>query len=99
MSRFLNRLAGRRWLGLALWHGEPFATLDTPWLCAVRSDLEMQRRAAELDRNDIALRHGDHGRMLADLCVAAAAQPLDERLTGQLMLAQYRCGRQSKRGR
>ena len=80
---------------LELWHGEPFATLDTPWLGAVRNDLGMQRRAAELDRNDIALRRGDHARILADLSVAAAAQPLDERLTGQLMLAQYRSGRQS----
>jgi tetratricopeptide (TPR) repeat protein len=61
----------------------------------VRSDLNLQLRAVQLDRNDMALRRGDHGRLLADLSVAAAAQPLDERLAGQLMLALYRCGRQA----
>jgi DNA-binding SARP family transcriptional activator/tetratricopeptide (TPR) repeat protein len=79
---------------LGLWRGPPFATLDTPWLNSVRDDLERRRLAVELDRNDLALRRGDHGRLLVDLTATAAANPLDERLAGQLMLALYRSGRQ-----
>ncbi|GAA0906040.1 AfsR/SARP family transcriptional regulator [Virgisporangium aurantiacum] len=80
---------------LKLWRGQAFATLDTPWLDTVRIDLEGQRLDAQLDRADLALRHGDHGLVLADLSAAAVRYPLDERLAGQLMLAHYRCGRQA----
>lgn len=80
---------------LDLWQGEAFASLDTPWLTTVRGAFERQRMAAELDRNDLALRCGLHDRLLPDLSAAAAAHPLDERLAGQLMLAFYHCGRQA----
>jgi DNA-binding SARP family transcriptional activator/tetratricopeptide (TPR) repeat protein len=106
LHRF-NRLVGQartadsdpaalgRWeRALALWRGEAFANLDTPWLAAVRADLARQRWAARLDRNDVALRLGHHGRLLADLTAAADSHPLDERVAAQLMLALYRCGRQ-----
>jgi len=81
---------------LELWRGEPFATLDTPWMNDVRTAVEAERLSAVLDRNDAALRVGRHGELLGELSAALQAQPLDERLAGQLMLAQYRCGRQAE---
>ena len=81
---------------LALWRGEAFATLDVPWINTVRDALAVQRLAVLLDRNDIALDRGEHAALLADLSAAVAAHPMDERLTGQLMLALYGCGRQAE---
>ncbi len=80
---------------LGLWRGEAFATLDTPWLNGVRAALDRHRLAAELDRNDLVLGRGEHARLLGELAQRAAADPLDERLAGQFMLALYRCGRQA----
>jgi DNA-binding SARP family transcriptional activator/tetratricopeptide (TPR) repeat protein len=78
---------------LALWGGKPFAGLETPWLHEVREALEQQLVAAEIDRNDVALRCGEHLRLLDALSRGTAAHPLDERLAGQYMVALYRCGR------
>ena len=80
---------------LALWHGEPFASLDTPWINDVRTALEAERLSVALDRNDVALRAGRHAELIPQLAAALHAHPLDERLAGQLMLAQYRSGRQA----
>jgi predicted ATPase/DNA-binding SARP family transcriptional activator len=80
---------------LGLWRGEAFATLDTPWVHTVRTALDAQRLATELDRNDLALDRGRHAELVGELLDRAAAQPLDERLAGQLLLALYRCGRQA----
>ncbi|MET8543650.1 BTAD domain-containing putative transcriptional regulator [Kitasatospora sp. NPDC004799] len=78
---------------LGLWHGEPFGTLESPWLDTLRPALAQERFAAELDRTDVALRRGRHLEQLAGLRERAGRHPLDERLCGQLMLALYRCGR------
>ena len=80
---------------LRLWRGEAFASLDTPWVNAVRDTLNNQRLATELDHHDIELRRGRHRMILPELTARATARPLDERLAGQLMLALYRCGRQA----
>ncbi|MFD1050155.1 BTAD domain-containing putative transcriptional regulator, partial [Kibdelosporangium lantanae] len=73
---------------LRLWDGEPFAGLNTPWLQTQRESLEQKRLAAELDRNDLELSQGV-GRV-AELTARYEQFPLDERLTGQLMLALQR---------
>jgi DNA-binding SARP family transcriptional activator len=90
-----NRAAALR-AALALWRGPAFAGLSSPWLDSMRQTLELERLAATLDLNDIALRQGEHGTLVSELAAQAAAHPSDERLIGQLMLAQYRCGRQAE---
>ncbi|PVZ08454.1 BTAD domain-containing putative transcriptional regulator [Actinomycetospora cinnamomea] len=80
---------------LGLWRGEPFATIDTPWFDGLRTSLVAERLAATLDRNDAALRAGRHADLLAEIAAALRDHPLDERLAGQLMLAQVRSGRQA----
>lgn len=80
---------------LGLWRGEAFGGLATPWLVAYRQTLDRQRLAAALDRNDLALRHGRHARLLPDVLALSSRYPWDERLAAQAMLALYRCGRQA----
>ncbi|WP_237101867.1 BTAD domain-containing putative transcriptional regulator [Nonomuraea sp. MG754425] len=81
---------------LALWRGEPFTELDTPWIRPLRAELETERIGAELDLGDLLLSRGRHDELLAALHTRSAGRPLDERLAGQLMLALYRGGRQGE---
>lgn len=80
---------------MALWRGAPFAGLDSDWLRSLAVTLAAERQAACLDHYDLLLRRGEHARLLPEVAAAAEAHPLDERLAGQLMVALYRCGRQS----
>ncbi|MBP2321182.1 DNA-binding SARP family transcriptional activator [Kibdelosporangium banguiense] len=89
-----DQLAARTYeLAFDLWRGEPLPGLDTPWANDMRALLHRQRYAAELDYTDVRLRLSEHGSVLAELTTRAARHPLDERLAGQLILAQYRSGR------
>ncbi len=78
---------------LSLWHGEPVAGLDTPWFNALRDTVTQEHHAAELDRTDLLLEHGNHTSLLPALTDRARRHPLDERVAGQVMLAYYRNGR------
>ncbi len=81
---------------LALWRGQPPAEVDTPWLIALRDNLNRRRREAELDRNDVRLRLGLHVELLTDLRTSAEESRLDERLVEQLMLALHESGRSAE---
>ncbi|MCN9244822.1 NB-ARC domain-containing protein [Streptomyces sp. RY43-2] len=80
---------------LQLWRSEPLSDLDTPWASALRDALDNERLAAELDYVDAALRCDRHTELLSSLSTRAMQYPLDERISGQLMLALYRSGRQA----
>ncbi|WP_286199264.1 AfsR/SARP family transcriptional regulator [Mycolicibacterium sp. ELW1] len=81
---------------LDMWAGEPLSAIDTPWANQLRNSLAAERLSVILDRNDAALRAGRHAEILGELLETAQAHPLDERVAGQLMVAQYRSGRQDR---
>ncbi|MEV5959485.1 BTAD domain-containing putative transcriptional regulator [Streptomyces sp. NPDC051987] len=81
---------------LALWRGPAMADLaefgiEWPELNA----LENARHAAYEDCVQAELSLGRHHELVGELEAASAEEPVRERLCGQLMLALYRCGRQS----
>ena len=81
---------------LGLWRGD--ALSDVALEADARSAaarLDDERRAARSERVDVALALGRHNELVPELERAVAAEPLDEQLLGQLMLALYRSGRQA----
>ena len=81
---------------LGLWRGD--ALSDVALEADARSAaarLDDERRAARSERVDVALALGHHNELVPELERAVAAEPLDERVLGQLMLALYRNGRQA----
>ena len=82
---------------LSLWRGAPLA--DVPGELLHRDELpgleELRLQALE-GRADAGLGLGRHGELAAELLPLTAAHPLRERFYAQLMLAQYRCGRQAE---
>ncbi|WP_158226773.1 AfsR/SARP family transcriptional regulator [Amycolatopsis vastitatis] len=81
---------------LSLRRGEAFGCLDTAWLSELRGQVDAELRATRLRRNELMLRLGRHMDLIADLTADVAAQPLDEQLVSQLMLALYRAGRRAE---
>ncbi|MDQ3641447.1 MAG: winged helix-turn-helix domain-containing protein, partial [Actinomycetota bacterium] len=83
--------------GLALWRGASLADfVYEPFAQAEAARLE-ELRLTTLERRveaDLAL--GRHHDLVSELRGLVDAHPLRERLWGQLMLALYRCGRQSE---
>jgi hypothetical protein len=80
---------------LLVWRGDPLPGLDTLWATGLRSTLDGERLAAELDHVDTALRCGQHAELIPSLSAQATKHPLDERVAAQMMLALYRSGRQA----
>jgi DNA-binding SARP family transcriptional activator/tetratricopeptide (TPR) repeat protein len=81
---------------LGLWRGPVLEGLDTPWAAHTRDAVHAERLTAELDFYDVQLRRGEHAAVLVELTARANSNPLDERLSGQLLLALYRSGRQAE---
>jgi DNA-binding SARP family transcriptional activator len=80
---------------LALWRGPALADLAyEPFLQTEIARLEELRHAALEERFDADLALGRHAQLVGELESLVRAQPLRERLRGQLMLALYRSGRQ-----
>ena len=81
---------------LGLWRGDVLSDVVLEGDArAAAARLGDHRRAARSERVDVALALGRHHELVPDLERAVAAEPLDERLLQQLMLALYRAGRQA----
>jgi DNA-binding SARP family transcriptional activator len=80
---------------LALWRGPALAEFDAPFAAVEAARLEELRLACLEDRIDADLALGAHFEAACELDALVARHPLRERLRGQLMLAQYRSGRQA----
>jgi DNA-binding SARP family transcriptional activator/streptogramin lyase len=82
---------------LDLWRGPPLADLASqPVSQAPIARLGEARLAAVEDRCEAELALGHHTRLIWELERLVADNPLRERLSGQLMLALYRSGRQAE---
>jgi len=82
---------------LGLWRGPALSELaDHGFAQAWTARLELLRLAALEDRVDADLALGRHRDVVDELAALVEAEPLRERLWGQLMLALYRCGRQAE---
>lgn len=86
--------AARRALGQ--WRGPALADFaDEPFAAPEVLRLEEARLQCVELRMDAALAAGHHADVVGELQVIVAAEPLRERLRGQLMVALYRSGRQA----
>ena len=86
--------------GLELWRGEPLPDLSNG-LTGVTESVRLRELKAEAEEDlfEGRLQLGEHHRLVADLWPAVEAEPLRQRRWAQLMLALYRCNRQSRRSR
>ena len=82
---------------LALWRGRPLQGLpDSPWVGAEAARLEALRIDALEEQFEAALALGEHTEVVDRIRRVLEEHPFRERLWGQLMLAQYRSGRQAE---
>ena len=81
---------------LALWRGAAYAEVaDEFWARAEAGRLAELRLSATEDRIEAELALGRHAALVPELELLVSREPTRERLTGQLMLALYRSGRQA----
>jgi YVTN family beta-propeller protein len=82
---------------LALWRGVALADVELNSFVELEvRRLEELRLTALEERIEVDLELGRHGEVVAELEALVAEHPLRERLRRGLMLALYRCGRQSE---
>ncbi|MFI6739206.1 tetratricopeptide repeat protein [Nonomuraea sp. NPDC050451] len=79
---------------LALWRGEPLADITADYVESARARLNGQRLTAIERLADMELSLGHQDDLIDELTIHVVANPLRERLCGQLMLALHRAGRQ-----
>jgi len=92
-----ERAAARLRAALAEWRGPPLADVAfEPFAPPEVARLEDLRAAAVEDRVEADLAMGRGAELVGELEGLVAAEPLRERLRGQLMLALYRAGRQGE---
>ncbi len=90
------RAAGRLREALGLWRGPALADLaGVDCLQGEIRRLDELRLVAVMERVDADLALGGGPELVSELESLVAAEPLQERLRGQLMLALYRAGRQA----
>ena len=80
---------------LALWRGRALEDVQVAALAEQGARLEQRRLAVMEDRVQADLDAGRGDELVAELEGLVAAEPLRERLTGLLMVALYRSGRQA----
>ena len=80
---------------LELWRGEPLSDVRTAWAESARVTLRREHREALVASAELYLRAGRHEECLPQLHWLAEMHPFDEKVTGLLMLALYRSGRQA----
>lgn len=81
---------------LRLWRGEPLQDVaDEPFVVAEVERLHELRAAALACEIDARMALGNHDGVVPQLRQLVADFPFRERFWGQLILAQYRCGRQA----
>ena len=82
---------------LSLWRGEPLADFTfEPFAQSEITRLAELQIAAIEDRIEAELALGGHAALCGELAQLVREHPLRERLSGQLMVALYRCGRQAE---
>ncbi len=88
--------AARLRAAVALWRGQPLADLaGLDWFDDHARRLELLLLQARQALSDARLAAGEHALLVPELETLSRQYPLDERIHGQLMLALYRCGRQT----
>jgi DNA-binding SARP family transcriptional activator len=91
-----DRAAALLRAALAQWRGEPLVDVPSEALHREAAHLAQLRTETLQSRIDADLHRGQHDRLITELSRLVTEHPLRERLHAQLMLAQYRAGRQAE---
>lgn len=82
---------------LLLWRGPVLEDISSSVLHRDHTSQVTEELLSAMERRfEVELILGRHDEIIAEIQAAARAHPLRERLSGQLMVAMYRCGRQAE---